>query len=347
MNPKQFRLFYAWQSDSPTATNRDAIRAALRASRKVLEPRTRIAITLDEATRDEAGSPNIPQTILDKIRVSDAFVCDITTINKSAPKGLRRMPNPNVVFELGYAVAHLGWGRIILLFNEEHGTFPDDLPFDFDRHRASRYRLSTSDKKNSPAHNKLAGLLVEAVGMIIKLRPPRPTTRSSEDELRRQRDVANIKWLLEQVSIIALDEMINELPKFQISKIFYFWESFDSVYRSSLFHIHDEKLRKIIDAVHRSWDGCVSHGDDYKATSNAEKYVFETPYDAASRARLARSWKQIDSSRRLLRKSLDSLLSILRKHYLDVDIDQCSSVAWKAYVDDHREAAQRLSLAKK
>jgi hypothetical protein len=69
----------------------------------------KLKIILDEATRGESGSPNIPMTILEKIKVSDAFICDITTINSNAPEELRRTPNPNVLFELGFAVAHLGW----------------------------------------------------------------------------------------------------------------------------------------------------------------------------------------------------------------------------------------------
>jgi hypothetical protein len=97
---------------------------------------------VDEATRDRPGSPNVSLTIQEKIRVADLFVCDITTINPGAPDNQRRVPNPNVMFELGYAVAQLGWERIVLVFNRAHGAFPDDVPFDIKGHRVSDYEFS-------------------------------------------------------------------------------------------------------------------------------------------------------------------------------------------------------------
>lgn len=336
MSQTNFSIFYSWQSDSPAASNRNAIANALKKARVALEARTKGTIIIDEATREAPGSPNIPQTILDKIRQSDAFVCDITTINKPAPAG-RPTPNPNVVFELGYAVAQLGWGRIILLFNREYGDFPDDMPFDFDRHRASPYRLAATKPSDKTEHAALTRLLEIAIGTIIRIQPPRPSARaSSAEELRRQRDVANIKWLMEQVSITALDEMIAALPQFQVSKIFHFWESFSAVHESSLFHIHDAKLRKALVAMHGAWDGCVSNGDFYRPTSNPEKYIFETPRDNDSRRRLDRVRKRIEASRLLLQKTLRAVLSNLRDKYVEIDIEKCSAVAWKNYVDAQR-----------
>lgn len=79
------------------------------------------------------GSPNISKSIFDKIFVSDIFVCDVTTINGNAPSELRRTPNPNVLIELGYAAATLGWERILMVHHKHYGQFPSDLPFDIDR----------------------------------------------------------------------------------------------------------------------------------------------------------------------------------------------------------------------
>jgi hypothetical protein len=61
----------------------------------------------DETTRDTSGSPNIALKILEKIQAADVFVADITTV--TAPGAKRPCPNPNVGYELGYAVATLGW----------------------------------------------------------------------------------------------------------------------------------------------------------------------------------------------------------------------------------------------
>lgn len=147
-NQKEFLIFYSWQSDLPEKTNLKAIRSALRNASSLVEEDADIRVTLDEATRGESGSPNIPATILQKISACDLFVCDLTTINSSSGEECRKTPNPNVLFELGYAVSILGWGRVVMLFNKHFGKFPDDLPFDIDRHRASPYLLSEEDSKN-------------------------------------------------------------------------------------------------------------------------------------------------------------------------------------------------------
>ncbi|MGB8192315.1 MAG: hypothetical protein WCF67_10375, partial [Chitinophagaceae bacterium] len=141
MKPIQ-RIFYSWQSDLPKLTNLNAIRQVLRDASSMIESEIEdIRIEIDEATRDLPGSPNIPKAIFGKISASDIFVCDVTTINTNTSADLRRVPNPNVLIELGYAVATLGWDRIIMLFNTVHGNFPNDLPFDIDRHRATKFTI--------------------------------------------------------------------------------------------------------------------------------------------------------------------------------------------------------------
>lgn len=112
----EIKVFYAWQSDWQTASNRALIRHALRAASNAVESLAGAPLRIDiqEATRDEPGSPNIPALILAKIESSDIFICDISTINRGAPTAFRRVPNPNVTFELGYAAAHLGWDRVVM-----------------------------------------------------------------------------------------------------------------------------------------------------------------------------------------------------------------------------------------
>jgi len=50
---------------------------------------------------------------MDKIKAADMVVSDVTIINPKAKT--RRAPNPNVAFELGFAVGHVGWDRIAML----------------------------------------------------------------------------------------------------------------------------------------------------------------------------------------------------------------------------------------
>jgi len=60
------------------------------------------------------------------------------------------MPNPNVVFELGYAVQRLGWERVICVANTHFGAI-EALPFDVRQRRVKGYTLdpNTSDRKEA------------------------------------------------------------------------------------------------------------------------------------------------------------------------------------------------------
>ena len=167
---KEFRVFFSWQSDSPPKTNANAIRGALKSAVKSLKSvYTELTIVIDEATRDTSGSPNIATKILKKIDLADMLVCDITTINPGAE---RRCPNPNVTYELGFAMALLGEDRIVMLFNEAHGSFPVDLPFDFVQNRASPYTIAEPVLSESRA--QLAKLMKVAISAVIDRNPKTP-----------------------------------------------------------------------------------------------------------------------------------------------------------------------------
>lgn len=146
----KYIIFYSWQSDLPNNTNRRFIESVIEKAIKStnsndlydLEP------TVDRDTKDVPGAPNITQTLLDKIRASDAFVADISIVTGILSERERPSPNPNVLLELGYAIALLGWEKIILFCNEYYGT-GEDLPFDIRQHRRIGYHLKQDDPKSS------------------------------------------------------------------------------------------------------------------------------------------------------------------------------------------------------
>lgn len=135
---KEIRIFYSWQSDSPEETNKNGIRNALDGAIK--KNKTIKYVMRDEATKGTAGAVNVAEEILRKIKQADIFIADIsTTLSNGSSQNHRTSPNPNVVFELGFAVGELGWDRIILLFNTALGNLKQDLPFDFSGNRVSTY----------------------------------------------------------------------------------------------------------------------------------------------------------------------------------------------------------------
>jgi hypothetical protein len=130
------KVFYSWQSDTDQKINRYFIQDALLKIAKDFAKENILNIEIDQATRDEPGSPNIPATIFKKIDECVIFVADISFINEFDAK--RRTPNPNVLIELGYAIKNHGYEKTILIFNNKFGK-PEELPFDIRQHRILQY----------------------------------------------------------------------------------------------------------------------------------------------------------------------------------------------------------------
>ena len=159
-------IFYSWQSDLPSATNREFIEDALeRAVRSIrADDSIQVEPRIDRDAQDIVGSPDISGTILEKIDKASIFVCDVSIINRDADDP-RKMPNPNVLFELGYAIKTMGSSRVILVQNIAFGG-PDLLPFDLKMKRVLSYDLAPQNEK-AQARAELQVALEQVIRMII------------------------------------------------------------------------------------------------------------------------------------------------------------------------------------
>ncbi|MCX2584528.1 hypothetical protein [Pedobacter sp. MR22-3] len=125
-------IFYSWQSDLKHEYNWKFIEKCIQDSIKEINEKDKyIKFTLDQATRALPGSPDIVDSIFNKIAKSSIFIADITPITKLREKGI---PNPNVLIELGYAVNTLGWDNVICIHNKAFGKI-EQLPFDIKQRR--------------------------------------------------------------------------------------------------------------------------------------------------------------------------------------------------------------------
>ena len=131
-------VFYSWQSDLPAAGNRNLIEDCLRRSIKAIGRDEEAAVdpVLDRDTANVPGTPDIATRIMAKIAMADVFVADVSIVNRDAEG--RLTPNPNVLLELGYAIAELGWDNVLLVQNTAYGG-PDLLPFDLRGRRTIVY----------------------------------------------------------------------------------------------------------------------------------------------------------------------------------------------------------------
>jgi hypothetical protein len=174
------KVFYSWQSDLPNSTNRGFIQTALDTAVKSLQGDG--SIVIDRDTMGVGGSPDIAQTIFQKIQDSQVFICDVSIINRQyvddienlralknagSNYALRLTPNPNVLIELGYALALLGPERVIMLMNQEFGGI-DLLPFDLRMRRVVPYSMPFENSERAPERNKLAQQILRGLQTILE-----------------------------------------------------------------------------------------------------------------------------------------------------------------------------------
>jgi len=152
-------IFYSWQSDLPSSSNRNLIKDALEKAIKSLNKGSeeiKIEMRIDTATDSLSGSPDIAASIFNKISNSHIFICDTTIINPSsriekltnffAQKSKRLTPNPNVLIELGFAASSLGWDKIICVVNTSQSQV-EYLPFDIRGRRMCTYNYAGQSGK--------------------------------------------------------------------------------------------------------------------------------------------------------------------------------------------------------
>jgi hypothetical protein len=175
------KIFFSWQSDSPSKTNKSFIEDALeKAARSLIKDPELIEairseeIEIDKDTEGVPGSPPIVETIFNKITQCTVFVPDLSIIGTT--ESGRKLPNPNVLIEYGWALSSVGTSRIIAVMNTAHfDPKPEELPFDM-RHlrKPLSYNLSetASSEERAQAKTDLVKKFSMALRSILTTLPP-------------------------------------------------------------------------------------------------------------------------------------------------------------------------------
>ncbi len=127
-------IFFSWQSDTQTLTGRNLVERALQraiatvAADADIDPADR-ELAVDRDSAGVPGSPPLVETIFGKVDRAAAFLSDLTYVAERIDG--RRMPNPNVLLEHGWALRSLSWRRVFSVMNVARGH-PDDHPLPFD-----------------------------------------------------------------------------------------------------------------------------------------------------------------------------------------------------------------------
>lgn len=126
------KVFWSWQSDTPGKIGRHFVKKALEIAIEELHTEIEVdepnrELHLDHDRKGVSGSPDLANTILEKIRATSIFIADVTPVGKTHDG--KPLINSNVAIELGYALAHIGDQGLLMVLNNNYGD-RESLPFD-------------------------------------------------------------------------------------------------------------------------------------------------------------------------------------------------------------------------
>lgn len=330
-------IFFSWQSDVAQNATTRAIRRAIEKAAAAATARIGAPVTPEEATRDVPGSPYIPAKLAEKIRGSEIFVADITTV--ATMSSGKSVPNPNVTFELGIAAAHLGWDRIILLFNCNIAEFKD-LPFDFDRHRISTYRVTEAKTVASSERKALEELLTVAIDTILDRDPPRPRDLEgkTEEEIKHERDAANLRWFFRHMSVDMLGMHASEMP----DMLHYFapvmYDGLSAVLTSPSFKLYNKDLEKRLRALVFKLGKSLGYDQHYRDLNNPWVQAFGQPGPQRDFQKERDAAKEIRKTVDGLARELQRVVETVRMDFIEIDLDETS----RAFLLEYRAIVARV-----
>lgn len=242
------KIFWSWQSDTPQNTGRHFVRGVIADLARSLNDNDEIEdaerpereadsnaddsrdeqladdgrIEVDHDTHGVGGSPPIADTILRKIREAAVLVADVTPISSTAAG--KRVPNPNVMIELGYAMKVLGHERIVLVMNGAEGAALKYLPFDLRHWRAPiiyKLRKDASEEQRLEVAKELKTALRARIVPGLKLAEAtwredgRRINRAPELSVVIRREVdgpQRITQVVRNLGVKTLDQIRKETP---------------------------------------------------------------------------------------------------------------------------------------
>lgn len=309
----------------------------LQKAKNNIEDDKKINIVIDEATRNTTGSENIIFEIIRKINIANIFVCDISTINKTDSNQNRKTPNPNVMYELGYAVAKLGWKRIILILNEEYGSIKD-VPFDIQQHIITKYKISETNATNiKSVVGTKAKELETKIQNILDIEPEKENLNN--DETIRQRDINIIEKIMGQVPYTLIREQIRIAPDKILIDLPNFFDDFEHILHNNIEYLHDNEMSELFRDLHSCWLEILQSTCNYHQNNPKSQYaVFDVPLgDMPLSDEQDEIWNIIKKLHQDIDHILTKILDIIKAKYIEIDLKKINDDLIQTYIKIKKE----------
>ncbi|MFM1705662.1 hypothetical protein [Aeromonas salmonicida] len=109
--------------------------------------------------------------------------------------------------------------------------------------------------------------------------------------------------------------------------ITHFWEGFNAIVCASNFHIHDPKLRDVINDLHKSWEKSLSFYAYFVSTNNASLHKFDSRHDIYRDENARAAYDAFGATIDIADKKLRDLLALVRDEFLEIDIEATNTIA--------------------
>lgn len=321
-------IFYSWQLDRNKKTNKNFLKKVLeKAVSEINKSTGDVPLKLDMDTQNRVGFVDINQVILEKIQKSDIFVADITSIGEVAGKST---PNPNVLFELGYAMGRIGEQRIICFANDHYEKI-ENFPFDLKTRRPFLYSISETDVETNLEYvKKEQARIASALVGIIKemLLTPIITPQNGDNQTTRERDLIKLKRYMNRLPIKIVHKIIDD-GKDQLSidldtiNVYY---NLSAIANFAYFRLYDSVLEDRIMNFTNAIQSVFSHGHEF---FHAHKNIYRMRQPTKKQS------TQYINEINELNDSLKSLVDYVFQNYKEIDLEECNKEAMNHYLEEH------------
>lgn len=131
-------IFLCYQTEYVESS--EALKDALWNSLEILNPRSRLPLTLIESHRPSDSPLRLNRTMMQKIRKSLLFIADATPIARIERQDTAQLiPSPNVCIEIGYAIQSKR-SEQILLAQMQRPELTGQFPFDLPNHQSLQFK---------------------------------------------------------------------------------------------------------------------------------------------------------------------------------------------------------------
>tara|TARA_R110002111_G_scaffold248775_3_gene312595 strand:+ start:2187 stop:3269 length:1083 start_codon:yes stop_codon:yes gene_type:complete len=323
--PNEFIVFYSWQSQLPRKTNftfiANSLRTAISKIESELSSISDCSIVLDRDTSGRSGSPDIANTIFEKVSRCHLFIGDVSIVKEFED---RAYCNNNVLIELGFAAGKLGWSRVSCVCNTSFGDI-EMLPFDIRSRRVLKYEFAEGGDKRLAASQLDHALYLAIASCLESISRGEADADQSLESLKRKRDLHVLQKILRNIHRPTFDRFFHDLTEVNFLCDFeYFWYGLAAVVNSSSFQFYDPKLKEL------TLNFCEPLG---QAFSDAALIFGPGPNSVWYTPRSSSSYEHdvapILNKMFTAQANLQKLLDYVHENYPEIDFNDTDKLAWE------------------